>query len=136
MNENNYVLKEKSRPVSPSCQVNVTFNQTLDNVFHQVEFLCFKINEQDFARELCFYIAEIYKLKNDYTVNIDGEPLPAELVKEIFEKITHDHMKLVIKNYKNSVNTVVRKKSYLRTALYNSVFELEAHYINTDYESL
>ncbi len=87
------------------------------------------------ADELCLIIAEVYRLPRDTEIKIDGMKLSAGDVQEIYSLLTCEHIKLVLENFSRICYEVRFKKTYLRTALYNSVFELEAHWknqVNTD----
>lgn len=63
-------------------------------------------------------------------VKIAGDTLDGYIVKQVFEEIREEHVQLVIENYQRITYIVNYKKSYIRTALYNAVFEIEAHYTN------
>lgn len=76
--------------------------------------------------ELCKIITEVLLLNPENEIKISGEMLPVSLVQEIFRQIYAEHLIMVIENYSNVATKIKNKKSYLRTALYNSFFELEA----------
>ncbi len=63
-------------------------------------------------------------------VKIAGDTLDGYIVKQVFKEIREEHVQLVIENYRKITYIVNYKKSYIRTALYNAVFESEAHYTN------
>lgn len=75
-------------------------------------------------------IAEVYLMSPDTPLYISGEKLDGYIVQEVFREITASHAELVIRSFNSAAYLVRNKKLYLRTALYNSVFELEAHYAN------
>jgi hypothetical protein len=106
----------------------------LDKVMRQVEYHCFvdlRFNRIDpLYKELCLIIAEAFLLRLDSTVRINGSLIHAQLLKEVYSKLTHEHLRLVFDNFHNVVVRVYNKKAYLRTALYNAVFELESSCIN------
>lgn len=90
-------------------------------------------------RELCYIIAEIYIINPDSKVAISDETLDAYLVQEIFSELRYQHLELVLENFNSKTELVKNKRAYLRTALYNSVFEYESHYenlVNHDMEGL
>lgn len=107
-----------------------SFLETLSAVENRVNFVNFRREDRAQAKELCLIIAEIERLPDTYDVQIAGEKLPAEMVREIFRMVEHEHIEMVIENFKKERREIAFKKSYLRTAIYNSVFELESHYIN------
>ena len=81
-------------------------------------------------RELCYIIAEVYIIDPDSKIKIADEILDAYLVQEIFRELTLQHLELVESNFGDQTELIKNKRAYLRTALYNSVFEIEAHYTN------
>ena len=81
-------------------------------------------------RELCYIIAEVYIIDPDSKIKIADEILDAYLVQEIFRELTLQHLELVENNFGDQTELIKNKRAYLRTALYNSVFEFEAHYKN------
>ena len=113
--------------------------ETLKKVMHQVEYHCFtdlRRNRIDpFYTELCLLIAEVLVLKPDSTLKINGELLFAHVVQEVYLQLHNDHVRLVFQNFHNVSTRIYNKKAYLRTALYNVVFELESNYIN-EYNSI
>ena len=82
------------------------------------------------ARELCAVIAEVYAMHPDTAIIVNGERLYAGLVAEVFRCLTYEHAELVLDNYNRTTYVVRNKRLYLRTALYNSVFELASGIAN------
>lgn len=115
-----------SRQVSPR----LSFKEAVEKAKAQINIECFRLTDQDFAREILMNIAEIFMLWDESPVKIAGEQLDAYVVKQVFEQIREEHVQLVIDNYSKIGYIVNYKKSYIRTALYNAVFEYEAHYTN------
>lgn len=114
-----------SRPVRPS------FREAFRRAAKQVGLYEYAAaSERDPLRELCYIVAEVYAIDPDSRVNISGEILDAYLVQEIFGELTLDHLRLVLANFREQMDLIKNKRAYLRAALYNSVFEIEAHYAN------
>ncbi|MBO5969369.1 MAG: hypothetical protein J6S14_12815 [Clostridia bacterium] len=82
------------------------------------------------ARELCMIMAEVWMMDPKGSIKVSGEVLETYLVQQVFEEITCEHVKLVLEKFHGINYLVQNKKAYLRAALYNSVFELGAHYSN------
>lgn len=101
----------------------------LKAVHEQTEIECFAKADQAQAEELCLIIAEVYCLPS-IEIQIGKDKLPAELVQDVFSRIGNEHIKMVIENFRSIAYRVRAKKTYMRTALYNSVFEYEANYDN------
>lgn len=131
-NENNNPLfLEKDnvgQSVAPS--VHRSFKDEIGAVAKQLELYAVRETDKQFAYELCAIIAEVNLMRPHFLVKIGGEALEAGLVQEVFSCLTHDHLERVMTAFNSCKNEIRNKKAYLRTALYNSVFELEAGTIN------
>lgn len=97
----------------------------------RVEIECFAPRDQPRAKEICLIIAEVALLPEWVDVQIAGEKLPAELVKDVYTHLTHEHVENVMRSFEKAHYTIVAKKTWIRTALYNSVFEFEHQVENT-----
>ena len=106
----------------------------LEQVMLQVEYHCFtdlRFNRTDpLYKELCFIIAEVLVLDQESVIKINGSNISARLVKEVYSQIQNDHVDLVFNNFNKVSHRVLNKRSYLRTALYNAVFEIESQAVN------
>ena len=109
---------------------NATFEEVAEWVKDNSEFECFDEEQRDAAEEICLIIAEVLKLPSGLNVRIGGNDLPVELVASVYKRIRKEHIELVMENFSCAAYAVKHKKTYLRTALYNSVFEYKAHYLN------
>lgn len=107
-----------------------SFAEALGRVKERVFLEAFRREDKPQALELCFIIAEAERLPDGTPMQIGGDKLPAELVREVYGLLEYEHLEMVIENFKKEQRELRYKKSYLRTALYNAVFELESHYIN------
>lgn len=100
----------------------------------QVEYHCFadpRFNRIDpFYKELCLIIAEVLVLDPASFVKINASNIHAHLVQEVYLRLQNDHVRLVFKNFLNVPSRIYNKKAYLRTALYNAVFEIESNSVN------
>ena len=83
-----------------------------------------------FYKELCLIVADVLVLDPASVIPINGAKMPASLVQEVYGQLNGDHLSLVYENFRNTTRRVYNKKAYLRTALYNVVFELHAHVAN------
>jgi len=106
----------------------------LEQVMIQVEYDYFADRRLNIInplfRELCLIIAEVLVLDQDTIIKINGSNISAHVVQEVFSQLRNDHVRLVFNNFRDVAERVFNKKAYLRTALYNSVFEIESHYAN------
>lgn len=110
-------------------------SDALNLAMAQVDYHCFADNRlgwvDPFYKELCLVIAEVFVLNPVTSVKINDSLLPARLVQDVFSHIRNEHVCLVYNNFHGLTHRVHNKKAYLRVALYNSVFELEAGAVNT-----
>ncbi len=76
--------------------------------------------------ELCYIIAETLLLSPTVEIKIAGNKMSAGIVQEIYSLLRWDHIALVKENLSKITYEINHMKTYLRTALYNSFFELES----------
>ncbi len=126
-------VKSMSRPV-PS---RPSLFQTLAEVKEKVDFEDFakplpngKLYVDPLIEEICLIIAEVLIRPSGRVMRIRGQEIEAGIVQEVFDKLTHEHIQLVADNFKKQTQLIHNKSAYLQTALYNSVFEFNAHYTN------
>ena len=115
-----------------SCPVlsRMTLRKAVASAREQIEIEAFLPGERNFAEELCLVMAEVYLMDPSSPIRVGGEVLDGYLVGEVFGQIRHEHVELVMRNFRAVSASVKNKKAYLRTSLYQSVFEWEAHYVN------
>lgn len=101
------------------------FRELVERVEEQIEMYTIGERDEEEARSLAMMIAEVYKLPPAAMVKIAGNNLPAEMVSEVFLQITAEHIEHVLTNYRQAKYHIHHTKTYLRTALYNAVFEIE-----------
>ena len=84
----------------------------------------------ELAAALCMTMAEVYTMGDGRLIRVDGEEIEAETVKEIFRRLTGEHLDKVISAIRMERDPDRKKaklnRRYFRAALYNAVFELEA----------
>ena len=149
MNINNYVSALNQSGARSVSQSRPSLLSALDDVKYQVEFEAFGrlMTTRDGSRvvyvdpifqELCLIIAEVFVMHPDCVIKVAKTDLCSSLVYEVFKQLTNEHLQMVYDNFKAVQTKIHNKKSYLRTALYNAVFEHNAHYTNAlqaDYHS-
>ena len=121
--------------VSPSATPSIA--SCLDRVMRQVEYRCFADLRTGYIaplyKELCLIISEVFVMNREAAIKVNGSEVPVRVVQEVYEKLRNDHIRLVFANFQNATCRIHNKKAYLRTALYNAVFELESHFVNDRY---
>lgn len=126
MNSNNY-----SHINSPS--VRQSFSDCLNNVKDKLEYYVFQdkigqVNPQ--VEEIYRIITEVMMLNQSNNIHIGGNDMPVCAVQEIFYELHAENISQVIENFNAMPYQIKNKKAYLRTALYNSFFEIEASVAN------
>ena len=125
-------LNFRNTNLSPSVRPSVI--ETMEQVMRQLEYHCFadlRLSRIDpFYKELCLIIADVLLLDSDSFISINGSKMSAFLVQEVYRQLRNDHVRLVFDNFQNVSHHIFNKKAYLRTALYNVVFEIESSSIN------
>ena len=122
--------ERESVPSCPSRPTEIGYRDlggVLGEARAQVELDSFGYRDRKFARDLCVIIAEVYLLAatSDGCIRIQGDPIPYRLVADIYRFLRGEHLEHVMERYRTVRYEVRNVKAYLRTALYNAVFELE-----------
>lgn len=108
----------------------LSYKEALDKAAEQVNLECFNESDVSLASEILANMAEVFMLWDNAPVRIAGSQIDGFIIKQVFEQVREEHVQLVIENLKRVETIISYKKSYIRTALYNSVFEIELHYTN------
>ena len=109
---------------------NLTFQEIVEMVKVQIEIDVFSETDKSMAEEICLIIAEIYKLPDNIEIQINKTKMTVDMVREIYFRLTYEHIMQVIENLKKVTYEIKSMKSYLRTALYKVVFEMESVTLN------
>ena len=107
-----------------------SFGSLMTMIRQQIEAGAFRREDQYQVEEIVRILAEMFVLPADVTVSIGGIKMPVAFVREIYGILEHDHVELVLQQYKKQTHAIRCPKSYLRTALYNAAFELESRVTN------
>ena len=79
------------------------------------------------ARTLCMVMAEIYMAAPRYVFFVGGIAMEAAQIREVYGELTSRHIEAVSRKIRQSKGKTVKyQRPYLRTMLYNVVFEYEA----------
>lgn len=96
----------------------------------RIELDTFSSSDKAFAKEIALIIAEVLRLPETAEIRIDGNKLPSSMVKEVFALVEREHVENVMESFRSAKYEIRHKKTYLRTALYNAVFEIESRVEN------
>lgn len=124
-----YTSHTNQRSASQSGRVQ-SMGDVLPSVYEMIEADAFDAAARPMAEEIALIIAEIFCLPENATARIGGESLPVPVVQDVYAKLTNEHILAVIARFEAISYEVKHIKTYLRTALYNSVFELSARAAN------
>lgn len=135
--------------VRPSCPSRPSIFAEVEAVKEQVEFDCFArfITDKDgeprldrngnkmtrtdpIYEEVCLIVAEVNLLNSDGIMKISGSELSTFIVQEVYSRLTFEHVETVVRKFQQVSAPIYNKKAYLRTALYNSVFEAQSDITN------
>lgn len=138
-NEKKYMCMDNSSPVR-QVKSRPSIFRTLEEVKEQVEFQCFTETREANGRrwtytdplyeELCLIIAEVLVMNPDAEIKVAGAEVNGFIVQEVFGRLNNDHLRTVVHNFQRVSYEVKSKKAYLRTALYNAVFETDSSVTN------
>lgn len=104
------------------------------DMLHEVEEQCemeaFPERDIPRAKEACLVIAEVLLLNPKNQIRVNGVLLSVGMVQEVYRTLANEHVSYVLETLSKNRHEIKNPKMYLRTALYNSVFQLENHYEN------
>ena len=118
-------MKNQSPGQSP-----VGLMDVLELIKAQIELDTFSLSDKSFAKEIALIIAEVMRLPESAEIRIEGNRFPAKMVQEVYSMLERENVQAVITAYRKAKYVIQHKKTYLRTALYNSVFETESRIEN------
>ena len=85
--------------------------------------------DQALIDELINIMLDTILSKSEY-VRIGREEKPRSLVSSILLKLRYDHIEYVVFRYREQMQHITKKHSYLLSMLYHSAMETDAHYTN------
>ena len=138
MKQDNQKTDRAQRESVPSCPSRPSYrdlSEVIREVRGQVELDSFGYRDKKFARDLCVIVAEVYFLadRSEGNIRIEGTAIPYGLVRDVYRFLRGEHLEHVMARYRTVRYEVRNVKAYLRTALYNAVFELEGEGENEFY---
>lgn len=76
--------------------------------------------------DMCRAMAEVYMMSPTTKIKVNGEELEAGMVADVLEQVTTEMAEIRAEELRETIADVTNIKAYLRSALYNKVFEFEA----------
>jgi len=102
------------------------FGTALAAVRKQIEVMAMPPTDKEQAEEIARIIAEVMCLSPDAEISIGKEKRSVSVVQEIYGRIDFDRVRSVIRGYREATYKITHPIAYLRTSLYNSVFDFES----------
>ena len=75
--------------------------------------------------DMCRVMAEVYMMSPTSVIRINGEDMEAGMVAQVLEEVTQEMAEERAEELRETLHEVTCLKAYLRSALYNKVFEFE-----------
>jgi hypothetical protein len=100
-------------------------------VRERVDYQSFQGEDEDAREEvdeLVEMIVDVLRMPDTAVLRINGNEMPAVLVKEHYYKIRRDHIDYVRWTMRNNYRKVNNIRAYMLTALYNSVLTIGHYY--------
>ena len=91
-------------------------------------------DERKLADSLIEIILDVITTESPRTVKIGKETKSRDIVKAVYLKLTHEHIKHVIRQYRAQPRKITYKGAYMRTMLFTTYAEYEAAVVNKDAE--
>lgn len=129
MKNKNYCDVSCKKSMSQSSHVG-HFQNALKHVCEQIDLDAISLINKRQAQEICLIIAEIISMSPDTEIQIGGNKLTADTVQYVYSFLDRDNVEYVINNFNSIRYKIKHTKTYLRTALYNSVFEISSGIMN------
>lgn len=126
----NYAFTNHSQGRSHSQVGHISLGDHLRRIKAQIESECFEEEYRAQVAEICLIIAEVFMLPSTAEIQIAGQKLTVSLVCGIYDMLEWRDIVAVMDNTEKATYEIKHKKAYLRTALYNAVFERETREMN------
>lgn len=78
------------------------------------------------VHDMCRAMAEVYMAPEAMGMRVNGELMAAGMIAEVFRELTEEHVLNLASRLYGGWGGVGHPKAYLRSALYNVVFEFES----------
>ncbi|MFI3207042.1 MAG: DUF6017 domain-containing protein [Clostridia bacterium] len=112
--------------------IGLSFNDLVGEICSNIGYEWFKapergakLNEQ--IEGIVGIIAEVMA-SNSKVIFISGNRIPAELVRDRFRNLTHEHVKYVLECVNKTQTKITNIKKYLISALYNAPLTMTSYY--------
>lgn len=106
----------------------LTFRDAITKAERQIGFADFDRSHRCYGllHDVCRVMAEVYMMPPHSLIRINGEDLEAGMVAEVLEEINQEMAEAKAEELMDSLRGATCLKAYLRSSLYNLVFEFNA----------
>ena len=117
MNQNTY---------TPMASVRRSYGSKIEEVMNRIGFDCLPEKEKyfDIYNSLVFYIADAELMPPDKSVRINGRWIPSDDVRQMFAKLTGEHVAFVAQRFSRATEFIKSPRCYLQTALFNAIADM------------
>lgn len=116
--------KNIKNSVSENLSVCLSFDEAYERTRVQIDMECFPFEMLVQATEVAGIIAQVYTLPANGVIKVAGYLRKVEDVQAVFRKLTNEHVVYVIEEFNEIPYRVRYKTAYIRSSLFNAVFEL------------
>lgn len=119
---------------------NTILNNTINNntypiisseaVREMIRYDTFAVEDRGWLDEIVLLVAEVMNMKDENTIRIARNTIPALNVKERFRELNMFHIQYVLFSLKQNETEISNVKNYLLTALYNAPTTMNTYYRN------
>lgn len=106
--------------------VRLSFDEALVKVKEQIDMECFPVDMLLQAQEIAGIIAQVFTLSPNSVMRVAGYARRIGDVQTVFRHLRNEHIVYVLEAFNQIPYRVKNKSAYLRSALFNAVFELES----------
>lgn len=106
----------------------LSFREAITKAEEQVDFcgMDYADVRRPLVHDMCRAMAEVYMSPPDMMLKCCGELMEAGMIAEVFAELTEEHVQNLAARLYSGWCAVGHPKAYLRSALYNVVFEFES----------
>ena len=106
----------------------LTFREAITLAEGQVEFggMDYADKLRPLVHDMCRTMAEVYMAPEGMIMKVNGEDVAAGMISDVFAELTQDHVINLAGRLYDGWGCIAHPKAYLRSALYNVVFEFES----------
>lgn len=117
-------MQKNINSVAEKLSACLSFDEAYERTRAQIDMECFPVEMLVQATEVAGIIAQVYTLPENGVIKVAGYLRKVGDVKAVFRKLTNEHVVYVIEEFNEIPYRVRYKTAYIRSALFNSVFEL------------